>query len=107
MARILFAISWCRPLGKGRAAGALLIAAMSIATPALLAAQDKPPDRERVYAARCSKCHPAEKLVPRLSRRSPDARRAFLERFLAKHYAPDEAERKQIVEFLSEAADKK
>lgn len=86
---------------------ALLMVSVATAAGAAFAAQDQMSERERVFAMRCAKCHTIEKLHPQLSRRAPDARAAFLERFLVRHYAPDAAERKQLVELLTEAAGKK
>jgi hypothetical protein len=71
---------------------AVLIASISSTAADAFAAQDPTSDRERVFAMRCAKCHTIEKLRPQLSRRAPDARAAFLERFLSRHYAPDAAE---------------
>jgi mono/diheme cytochrome c family protein len=54
-----------------------------------------------LFAARCGKCHTVDKLAPDLAKRAPAARERYLERFLQRHYAPDAAERKRIVAWLS------
>lgn len=56
---------------------------------------------EKLFEARCAKCHTVEKLAPDLARRAPAARERYLERFLQRHYAPDAGERKQISAWLS------
>jgi hypothetical protein len=85
----------------------LLLMQIIVVNPGALAAQEAPVSRDQIFAARCAKCHTIEKLAPALSRRSPEARGAFLDRFLSRHYAPDPAERKAIIELLGEATQKK
>lgn len=85
----------------------LLMASVASAASGAFASQGGMPDGEHVFAMRCAKCHTPEKLAPQLARRKPDARAAYLERFLTRHYAPDAAERKKLVELLTAAAGKK
>jgi mono/diheme cytochrome c family protein len=87
----------------------VVLLAAAFALPLALPAQatDRTADGESAFAARCAKCHTVEKLTPSLARRKPDARLAYLERFLARHYAPDATERKMLAAWLSEAAGSK
>jgi hypothetical protein len=85
----------------------LLMMAMSVVAARAVAAEQAAASRDQLFAMRCAKCHTVEKLTPGLSRRSSEARSAFLERFLSRHYAPDPAERKAIIELLNHAAQKK
>jgi mono/diheme cytochrome c family protein len=59
------------------------------------------PEDAKLFEARCAKCHTVEKLAPNLAQRAPAAREKYLERYLTRHYAPDAAERKRIVAWLS------
>lgn len=72
------------------------------AAPATLRAQA--PDDAKLFEARCAKCHSVDKLAPDLAKRAPGTREKYLERFLTRHYAPDAAERKRIVAWLSAQA---
>jgi mono/diheme cytochrome c family protein len=85
---------------------AVVLLAAAVAVPLGLPAQaaDRTADGEGAFAARCAKCHTVDKLAPSLARRKPDARLAYLERFLARYYAPDATERKMLAAWLSEAA---
>ena len=59
------------------------------------------PDGAFIYNQRCGKCHEPAALMPRLMKLSDDnERRAYLEKFLARHHARDAEERKLIVEYL-------
>lgn len=73
-----------------------------IASIGLLAqARAEVPDGTFMYNQRCSKCHEPSALMPRLMKLPDDnERRAYLEKFLTRHHARDEQERKLIVEYL-------
>jgi cytochrome c553 len=59
------------------------------------------PDGAFMFNQRCGKCHEPAALMPRLMKLPDDnERRAYLEKFLTRHHARDEQERKLIVEYL-------
>jgi mono/diheme cytochrome c family protein len=83
-----------------------LVVAALLSSPALLYAKGDAGRPEALFEQRCGQCHTIEQLAPSLARRAPKARLAYLERFLARHYAPDPSERREIAALLSEAADR-
>jgi mono/diheme cytochrome c family protein len=58
-------------------------------------------DGEQAFRSRCTECHTVRALHRTLRKRPAAGRAAYLEGFLPKHYAPDAAERKAIVEYLA------
>lgn len=59
------------------------------------------PDGVFMFNKRCATCHEAAALMPRLMKMPNDEeRRAYLDKFLARHHARDGEERKLIVEYL-------
>jgi mono/diheme cytochrome c family protein len=64
----------------------------------------QPGDAEKLFEARCAKCHALGKVAPTLAQRSPEARVKYLERFLQRHYAPEAEERKRIAAWLAAQA---
>ena len=59
------------------------------------------PDGAFIYNQRCGKCHEPSALMPRLMKLPDDnERRAYLDKFLARHHARDAKERELIVEYL-------
>ena len=59
------------------------------------------PDGAFMYNQRCGKCHEPSALMPRLMKLPDDnERRAYLDKFLARHHARDAKERELIVEYL-------
>ena len=75
-------------------AGLIMLAA---ATPAVA----EVPDGVFMFNKRCATCHEAGALMPRLMKLPNEAeRRVYLEKFLTRHHARDEAERKLIVDYL-------
>ncbi|GGG34073.1 hypothetical protein GCM10010964_22540 [Caldovatus sediminis] len=60
---------------------------------------------EAAYARACARCHADPRAIGgRAARLDDPARRAALDRFLARHHAPDAATRAAIVAWLAEAA---
>ncbi|MCC7427858.1 MAG: hypothetical protein IT557_13200 [Alphaproteobacteria bacterium] len=61
------------------------------------------PAGEAAYQELCASCHrtPA-RFMRRYQSMTSEARRAELERFLPRHYAPDEARRRAIIDWLEE-----
>lgn len=54
-----------------------------------------------MFNKRCALCHNATALMPPLMKLPDDEKRqAFLEKFLSRHHARDEEERKLIVDYL-------
>ena len=68
-----------------------------LATPAWAAE----PGGAKLFELRCGKCHTVEKLAPGLAKQPLPEREARLERFLARHHAKDDAERRAIIAYLS------
>jgi mono/diheme cytochrome c family protein len=56
---------------------------------------------ERLVAARCAFCHTEAGVYNLVERCSNTKGMAYLDDFLARHYAPDEATRAVVVEYLT------
>lgn len=60
---------------------------------------------ETGYNARCASCHKSvDRLLPGLRKIAEDQRVAHLDRFLARHYAPDPVQRAEIAVWLAQRA---
>ena len=59
------------------------------------------PDGTFLFNKRCALCHDTAALMPPLMKLPNDAeRQAFLEKFLSRHHARDDEERKLIIDYL-------
>jgi cytochrome c553 len=83
-----------------RRAGSALAAAVIILAAGLLLPARAQTD-EAAFKARCGACH-GERDIAHWARERPDAsaRRAWLDRFLQRHYPPPQAERGRIIEHI-------
>jgi len=68
-------------------------------------ADENPPDAvaagESAFITECAACHGSvSRLVRRLASQTPEERRAFLDGFLAGHYATDDDMRAAIIAYL-------
>lgn len=78
---------------------ALFAAAVLAAAAATPAAQAADVDGKAAYAELCASCHKtAQRLVQRMDT-SPEGVKK-LDEFLVTHYAPDEAKRKAVIDFM-------
>jgi len=83
-------------LGLGAAA---MVALAASAMPAQAQA-----DGQAAYQELCASCHRTPtRFMARYQSMTSEARRAELERFLPGHYAPDEARRRAIIDWLEAA----
>lgn len=70
-----------------------------------VAAAQTVPVGEAGYNARCASCHKsADRLLPGLRKIAEDRRLAHLDRFLARHNAPDPVQRAEIAAWLVQRA---
>jgi mono/diheme cytochrome c family protein len=62
-------------------------------------------EAEAAYASACAKCH-SPRAIAAWIRKEPDAarRETWLEGYLQKHYAPDAAQRKLVIEHIKSVA---
>ena len=74
------------------------IAATILGSAILFAASAQ--DAGPVFAARCGRCHTPDDVATRLRTVPPDTVRAFVPALLGRHFAPPEADRAALSDYL-------